>query len=251
MKKLLALVLLPLCACSSHEADQRLTEKADLQYKMAYENFSAGDLIPALSAILDSLKIRPNDVDSKNLLGLIYFRQKKYDEAERVFLEAIKLDGNRSELWVNLGTMYLELKRYPEAEKNLEKALENPLYLYPERIYNNLGLVYQATGRKPAAITAFRRSIELEKEFYLPYQNLGKIYLEMNQLDRAKSLLSDASRLCDTCSQPRYFLGNVLMKENKKEEALNVFKEGAKLDPQSYYGQLCARLVSEDKARGK
>jgi eukaryotic-like serine/threonine-protein kinase len=145
-----------------------------------------------------------------------------------------------------LGTLYYEQKRYTEAKAALEKALENPLYLYPERIHNNLGLVEEALGNKKAAIEAYDRAIFLRRESYLPYQNLGKLYYQAGNYERAKTLLEEATRLCQDCSEPRYFLGMVLVKNNKMTEALKIFKQGADTDPRGYYGQLCQKYLVKE-----
>jgi type IV pilus biogenesis/stability protein PilW len=240
-------LLLLQAGCATHQrSPEVLSDKASTQYQFAYESFVRGDLIPALAAALHATEMAPNNPDAKNLLGLIYFRQQKYELAEAVFKDAVALDPKLSEGWNNLGTMYFEQNRLAEAKTMLEKALENPLYLYPERIYNNLGLVHEKLGEKPQAIAAYERAIEVQHEFYLPFQNLGKLYYETGNLKRARSLLKEATQICRDCSQPRYYLGLILLKDNKTTEALKVFKEGAATDPRGYYGQLCQQYIVKE-----
>lgn len=234
-------------SCSTHQrVAEALDDKGSTQYQFAYDSYVQGDLIPALAAVLRALETSPNNPDARNLLGLVYFRQQKYQQAEAAFKEAVMLEPKLSEGWNNLGTLYLEQKQYTQAQQALEKALENPLYLYPERIYNNLGLVHQALGQEAEAIAAFNRSIELQREFYLPFQNLGKLYYDKGDFKRARSLLRQASKICADCSQPRYFLGMILLKDNQTTEALKLFKEGAETDPRGYYGQLCERYIVKE-----
>lgn len=241
--------ILAVCGCMScaHErVPEPMGQKAATQYQFAYDSFVAGDLIPALAAALKAVEFAPNNPDAHNLLGLIYFRQEKYAQAEVEFKDAISLNPKMSEAYNNLGTLLYQTKRYTESRVMLEKALENPLYLYPERIYNNLGLSLQAMGQTSKAIEAYEKSMSLRDDFYLPYQNLGKLLMELGQSARAKKLLQEASRLCLDCSEPRYFLGQILVKENKMEEALRIFKEGAEKDPRGYYGQLCNKFVVKE-----
>ncbi|MDB5038909.1 MAG: hypothetical protein JWQ35_2437 [Bacteriovoracaceae bacterium] len=245
--KLVLGCFLLLAGCAAKERrSEALNEKASTQYQFAYDAYQNGALIPALTSALHAIELAPNNPDARNLLGLIYFRQQKYALAEASFKEAVLLDSKLSEGWNNLGTLYFEMKRYPEAHTVLEKALENPLYLYPERITNNLGLVEEALGHKEAAIQAYDRAINLQKDFYLPYQNLGKLFYNAGEYEKAKGLLTEAVRLCEDCSQPRYYLGSILIKDNKTTEALKIFKEGATSDPRGYYGQLCEKFLVKE-----
>ncbi|MBN8555715.1 MAG: tetratricopeptide repeat protein [Deltaproteobacteria bacterium] len=235
-----------LVSCSSKQSSGRsqvMDEKASVQYQFAYQAYEQGSLIPALSACLKAVDLAPKNADARNLLGLIYFRQYKYKEAEETFKQAIEIDSSMSEIHNNLGTLYYEMKRYDDAFASLERALENPLYLYPERIHNNRGLVLQAQQKYALAQTEFERSMTLRPEFYLPYQNLGKLFYEQNEFTRAKPLFKEAGRLCTDCSEPRYYLGSLLLKENKASEALKLFKAGAEMDPRGYYGELCKKYI--------
>jgi len=232
-------------ASKSEAKAEPMTERASLQYQFSYEAYERGDLIPALSAVLESIKLSPNSPDSKNLLALIYFRQNKYKEAEKTFMEASALDPRLAEIHNNLGTLYYELKEYPKALASLQRALENPLYLYPERIYNNLGLVYAAMDNFQEARTAYEESIRLRKDFYLPFQNLGKLYLNRGDFVSAKNLLQQAVQLCAECSESRFHLGSLFLKENKALEARKLFKQGAALDPEGYFGQMCKQNLEK------
>ena len=239
-------LLLGLAACATKEVEKEaLNDKAAIQYQFAYDAYVNNDLIPALSSALQAVKISPGNADARNLLGLIYFRQGKYDEAEVELKKAVELDPNLSEAHNNLGTLYYDQKRYPDALRSLETALENPLYLYPERIYNNIGLTQAALGKTKEARASYERSIQLSRDFYLPYQNLGKLLMSEGETKVALNYLKMASELCPNCSEPRYHAGNILLKENKQQEALKLFKEGARIDPKGYYGQLCKQLIVE------
>lgn len=240
---LLGLALLS-SSCATKQTAEALTESSSIQYQFAYDSYSRGELIPALTFILKAKELSPNNPDVHNLKGLIYFRQQKYGEAEESFAKAIELDPHGAQTHVNLGALYYEQKKYPEAMKSFDKALENPLYLNPERIHNNRGLALEAMGKTNDAAAEYRRAIELDRKFYLPYQNLGRLLFDKKDFASAKPLLEQAAKQCPECSEPRFYLGSLLLKENKASEALRLFKEGADTDPMGYYGQLCKKFVA-------
>lgn len=243
---LLALAILGISGCAEKEKREALSEKSVIQYQFAHDAYLKGDLIVALTFALKAEEMSPKAAETKNLLGLIYFQQEKYPEAEAKFLKAAELDPKMSEVFTNLGSLYYEMKRFPEAMVALDHALENPLYLYPERIHNNRGLVYEAMNKVEDAVFEYRRSIELDKTFFLPRQNLGRLYFEKEHFDLAKPVLKEAVKLCSECSEARYFLGSILMKENKTAEALKIFKEGADVDPSGYYGEMCKKFIATE-----
>lgn len=230
--------------CTSKEQPQSLDEKSAIQYQFAYDTYLKGDLIVALNFALKAEAITPRNPETLNLLGLIYFQQEKYKEAEEKFVHAARLDPKLSEVHNNLGTLYYATKRYDEALSAFEEALKNPLYLNPERVHNNRGLVFEAMGNSKEAAQEYLEAIHFNQKFYLPYQNLGKLNYNLKRYDEAKPMLSTAAKLCPECSEARYFLGSLLLKENKASEALKLFKEGASVDPSGYYGELCKKFMA-------
>lgn len=231
----------------SRNQSEALTKEASVEYDIAYEFFRTGEMVRALTAALKSNELSPKNADARNLLGLIYFRKGDVDLAKEAFLTAIKINPDLTEAYTNLGSLYYFNKDYKQAEATLLKALENPLYLNPERIYNNLGLTLAAQKRNKEAIEAFEQAIALRPEYYLPFQNLGKVLLEEKTYKRAEIMFAEAARLCSNCSEPRYHLGAVLLKQNKKDKAIQAFKRGFDVDPKGYYGQLCRQYLIEEK----
>ncbi len=234
--------------CATHSGSKAVrseprNEKASIQYDFAFDAYMNGEMIPALGAIMRTIELAPQNAESHNLMGLIYFRQGKLDLAEAAFKRAVDLDPKMSESFNNLGSLYLAQNKFAEAKDALLKAQENPLYLYPERIMNNLGLAYQGLGQSAEAEKAFLESIRLSKDFYLPYVNVGRILHEQGQLPRAETYLKEAARTCSECPEPRYLLGRIYLTMNRQDDALKMFKEGAKIDPQGEIGLLCQQYL--------
>jgi hypothetical protein len=78
--------------------------------------------------LLDSaLKIRPESVDAKILLGYVYAHQQRFREAERLFVEAAREDPPNVWLWTNWGELLEMQDRADQAEAKYREALERPL----------------------------------------------------------------------------------------------------------------------------
>lgn len=234
------------CAArQSASTSQLMSDKAAVQYQFAYDFYVQNQKIRALRAVLEAIKISPKNPDARNLLGLIYFRQGKLEQGVEEFKKAIALDPKLSEIHNNLGTLYYEQKRYVKALASLKNALENPLYLYPERIYNNLGLVHMAMGDAEKARESYERAITLRSDFFLPYLNLAKLWMGKGETARAKALFQQTINFCRDCSEPYYHLGSLLLKERQKKAAFKHFKKGFAVDPKGYYGLLCKQQISQ------
>lgn len=222
-----------------------LDEKATIHYDFAFDAFRNGDMIPALTEATKAAELAPKNAAVQNLLGLILFRQSKLAEAERAFQKAGELDPKMSEAFNNLGTLYLAQKRYGEAEQALIRAQDNPFYLYPERIQNNLGLAYVGMNKIKEAETAFRTAMNYRKDFYLPKMHLGRLLLNTQRVTEALEVIQEAAKLCKDCAESQYYLGSAFLKLNKSEEARAAFKRGSDLDPKSDFGRLCQEELAK------
>lgn len=248
MKKFTFLILATLSlACSSKKelAHEPMDDRGMVQYQFAYDFFQSGDMVRALAAALKAEELAPRDADVQNILGLIYFRRGEYAPAEEAFIYAAQLNPNMSEVHNNLGTLYYDQAQYEKALAALDKALLNPMYLNPERVHNNRGLVLEAMKRFDEARAEYERAIFLRRNYYLPYQNLGKMLLSQGNPQAAREALQEASRLCEECIEPRYFLGKALLELKLQNEAMTAFREGYELNPRTYYGQLCGEQLEK------
>ena len=91
-----------------------------------------------------------------NLLGLVYFKQDKYEKAEEVYRKLAAESPDAHTLFYNLGLIYFKLGRLEEAETAFLKALElnrdNP------KINFYLGSIYERLHRFQDAIYQYRQA---------------------------------------------------------------------------------------------
>ncbi len=105
----------------------------------------------AVAAYKKVLELNPGAAGALVNLGTIYYRQRKYGEAERCYREATEADPSYPLAQFNLGNLYDEQGRLPEAREHYSRALQlNPQYadahfnlaLLSERMYDNLKAVH-------------------------------------------------------------------------------------------------------------
>ena len=91
--------------------------------------------------------------------AVLAHRQRRYDEARRLFERGTQADPTHAPLWQAWGLMEKELGNYAEALRLVEKAIacekDNPY------CYNARGLVYAAMGKKEQAHADQNKALEL------------------------------------------------------------------------------------------
>lgn len=118
-----------------------------------------GDLAAAESlfrAILASGE--GNRAEVINNLGLTLKRRGRFKEALGYYSQALEADQEMPEVLNNRAVLFRKLKRYSDAESDLRTALKiRPEY--SEALFN-LAVVYEASGKKLAALDAYRKYLD-------------------------------------------------------------------------------------------
>lgn len=141
----------------------------------------------AAANLRKALEVDPNFMKAYDNLGLTYEALAQYDNAIRVYQQA--LDLNRSRLlpspWppLNLGTLLIKLERLKEAETCLQESLR-----YEPRFPNahlQMGLLLEKEKKDEEAIRELSRSAEYDPTNPEPHYILGRIYQRVG--DKAKA----------------------------------------------------------------
>ncbi len=155
---------------------------------------------------------------------------KKYDEARRLFAEAISSAKNPME-WVAFSHKAYEKNQrlidFVALLDDLRPALAGTSYLYAlqgEVLSERLAL-------HERAIESFSAAILLDPERTEFYNGLGLTYYRMHQLDKALAIFNEASKLDPQDATARYNEACVLAILGRTNEALGSLKAAIGLDP--------------------
>jgi uncharacterized protein (AIM24 family) len=112
-----------------------------LHYNRGREAFQEGRYAEARRELEAAQRLRPDDADVLNLLGLVYFKTNAFPEAEVIYRRLIAENPNVFILHSNLGLILFKQGKQDEAEHYLLRAVELRPNYAKSHLY--LGLLYR------------------------------------------------------------------------------------------------------------
>lgn len=101
-----------------------------------------------------ALRYRPENEELLNLLGMVYFKLKKYPEAEVIYKKLITKNPDIFILRSNLGVVLFKQGKIEEALEHFQRSIElKPNYL---KAHLYLGLIYKKMEKFEAALEHFK-----------------------------------------------------------------------------------------------
>jgi len=139
-----------------------------LHYNRGREAFQEGRYAESRRELEMAQRLRPDDADVLNLLGLVYFKTNAFPEAEVIYRRLSKENPNVFILHSNLGLILFKQGKLDESEQFLLRAVELRPNYAKSHLY--LGLLYRQRRKLGLALEHLRfagaeklvREVELE-----------------------------------------------------------------------------------------
>ncbi len=125
-------------------------------------------------------------------IGLAHMYLGENDLAAARFREAAEIDDACFPAWSHLGLVYFQEKRYVEAEAAWQRA---SALKEDAEVQNNLGMIYMERNDLQAAELRFAEAVRIDGRFLLAHYNLGVLYQKRNENERAERAYSSAIAL--------------------------------------------------------
>lgn len=137
-----------------------------------------GDLTVAKTGFLKVLQMAPDNVPTMINLGLVEYRQKHFDEAEKRLRAAVRLEPGSGLGWLILGVVQYDAAKYDHALASLAQAA----VLEPKNatVHQYLGVTVGQKGWYSAAEDEMRKALELDPNYAEAHFNLAVFYLQRN-----------------------------------------------------------------------
>ena len=125
-----------------------------LHYNRGREAFQEGRYAEARRELEGAQRLRPDDADVLNLLGLVYFKTNAFPEAEVIYRRLASENPNVFILHSNLGLILFKQSKLDEAEHFLQRAIELRPNYAKSHLY--LGLLYRQKKKFGLALEHLR-----------------------------------------------------------------------------------------------
>ncbi|XP_075583116.1 protein O-mannosyl-transferase TMTC1 [Pelecanus crispus] len=186
------------------------------------------DVVEAKDYYRRALRLNPQHNRALFNLGNLLKSQGKKEEAVILLRDSIKYGPEFADAYSSLASLLAEQERLKEAEDVYKAGIEN----CPESsdLHNNYGVFLVDTGAPERAVSHYRQAIRLSPAHHVAMVNLGRLHRSLGQNKEAEAWYKRAlkvSRKAEILSP----LGALYYNTGRYEEALQVYREAASLQP--------------------
>ncbi len=186
----------------------------------------------------------PNLIQMANArvgLSSVYARQGNLQLALNEVNQALVEDDGLPAAHVAKGIVLLQMGRLDEAQTTLEQA--HHYFPYDEVVLNGLGVIALAKRQYPVAVDYFKQTVQFVPQYADGYNNLGRSYIEMNDLDHAIPAFVHAVELAPQNAMFHTNYGVALARAGRYPEAHREFDRALAIDPNFVSAQQNLQLL--------
>lgn len=216
----------------------------------------------AIKACTTLLSRDPQNVDALKNLSLVYFDQGKYDLAETIAINSLKLNDKDAALYNNQGMIRVKKKRYPEAMSYFYKAVSvDPNNLAAHLNIGSIALRYRdyqnASKHFAEAMKLEPKHPEANLGYGLALSGLSGSLPPDEQLKKAPDAIAQLQRALEINATATEAIGEIAMVQKLQLNNLNEAKSWCdkyraakpKLDDKDPMKAECASVEGEIKAK--
>lgn len=140
----------------------------------------------AIESYKKAIELDPNSPTAYFNLGSAYQIQNLHEAALEYLQKAIELDDEEESFKIAYAMSLIKLEKYEKASNVYKKLLVQ----HPEKQNYKFNLVtcYEAMGEINTAILMLEGMVYVNPKFILPAQKLANLYIQTNQLNKAKDI---------------------------------------------------------------
>ena len=196
-------------------------DKAKELLNSAFSHHTKREFKKAEKLYIEALKIDPENSEILNLLGLLKYQTEKYDDAEKLFKKSIKLEKN-SYTYENLTGLYIKQGKWDKAVSTIKEAFITDSGSFT--LWFNLGLAYKNLESFDAAEKAYLKALELNPASEKANFNLAALYLLLNNPCGAITYYKRVLKINPDDRESLYFLSLAYFRNKDYEHGFNPFE---------------------------
>jgi len=185
-------------------------------------------------------------------LAIQTMKQGNFPQCVPLLDHAVALDPNFAMAYATLGTVYTDMGENDLSIENMKKAFAlRDRASEPEKLYLDSHYYQFVTGDLNKA----EQTYELWQQTYprdiIPRINLGNLYTQMGQFDKAAQACLEALRIDSSNAIAAGLLGQIYQFQNRFDEAKAIFQKGLAQSPSAggyHQGLWTIAFIQEDAA---
>ena len=183
-------------------ADQ--TQNAALSYVLAESYLRSSQFEKVLEVFEKLQREVPRSAAARMLMGEALDGLDRTTEAIREFQVAAAIDPGQPNVHFGLGYLYWKTKKFDEAEQTFNQELRNVPGHTQAKAY--LGDIYFRRNQFEAATRLLEEVVKSSQDIHIAYLDLGTLYANQKQYSRSVTMLKAAIRLEPSRTDAHYRL---------------------------------------------
>lgn len=166
-------------------------------------------------------------------LAMVHKQQEQWTEVVSALTRAVGRNPRNADYHFELGYANFRLERWDAARQAFNQAIQVAPSMY--RAHYFLGRTHERLDEPQEALRAYTNTISRAPRAYSAFVSLGSLYYRVNQLDHAITVLREGLRVAPEGvverGEMRNTLGNVLLQQGHREQAIEEFVAASREDP--------------------
>lgn len=174
---------------------KKIIYASNMYYNDGLAKAKVRDLSGAVTSLRQSLKFNKNNVEARNLLGLVYFEMGEAVPAlcEWIISKNLKAEKNVADVYINM------IQSSASQVENIRQVTKK----------FNQALAYCQQESKDLALIQLRKVLSLNQKFIRAHQLLALLYMDMEQWEKAKRELTKCLNMDRNNTQTLTYLQEV------------------------------------------
>jgi eukaryotic-like serine/threonine-protein kinase len=202
-------------------------EEANIHFNLGVVLFKQKKLDEAGKVYRKVVKLKKDFAEAHHNLGVVYVAQKNWPAAQASFAAAVGIKKDYAEAHFGLGTALVKLKKQSEAIPHFEEAVKvKPGFA---KAHYHLGVAMYRLNKLPEAEKALRQAVALDHKDGVAHYSLGLVVSDGGNADEAEKWYRKAIELQPDLAEAHCNLGHLLRRRGEFAEALRWFRSGHEL----------------------
>jgi type IV pilus assembly protein PilF len=231
------------CATMPQSNDPLASYSQQQLVELGEKFLAAGDTGQALTYLVRARQQRPNDPVIHYDLGLAYQARQMPEKAKEQFLKALRLKPGYAEAQNALGALYAEQGQLDEALRYFKLALDSPFYRTPQYAYYNIGRIYEQKNDLEAALSSYRRAVQIRSNYTPALYRMGKVLEALNRNAEALQAYGEAIHYTPDFAEAQFDYGRLSLKVGHLQDARNAFERVLDAAPRTKLAAEAARYL--------